>query len=156
MISRQREFIRHPVDIPVQVYRRPGQDSREGLSNLSLGGLAFASDRCWSVGENITVTMAVPFELEITGRVVWCRRMDQRYEVGLTFTSPAEAYKGRMIEQVCHIEHYRRELEQRQGRRLTLDEAANEWIEHFADRFAQTGRDSDEGPPGQPENRKSH
>jgi len=154
--SQQREFIRHPVDIPVRVHRQPGRGSNEGLSNLSLGGLAFASDRCWSAGEHITVTMSVPFELEITGRVVWCRRKGRRFEVGLTFSSPAEAYKGRMIEQVCHIEHYRREMEQRQGRKLTLDEAAGEWIERFADRFAQPGRDADEDPPESPRNREGH
>ena len=140
MTIRQREYIRHPVDIPIEVHKRRRRHRRnEGLSNLSLGGLAFFSDCRWSAGETLTILVRVPFDLEITGTVVWCDRRDGHFEVGMTFGTPAEAYKGRMIEQICHIEQYRREVETQQGRRLSLEEAASEWIARFADRFAQQG-----------------
>jgi hypothetical protein len=40
-----------------------------------------------------------------------------------------------MVEQLCHIEAYRRRVLQDEGRRLTDEEAAMEWIANYADRF---------------------
>jgi hypothetical protein len=38
-----------------------------------------------------------------------------------------------MVEQICHIEHYRRAVHESQGRTLSSREAAIEWIEGYAD-----------------------
>jgi hypothetical protein len=40
-----------------------------------------------------------------------------------------------MVEQVCHVESYRRAVEQREGRQLTAEEAAEEWISRHASSF---------------------
>ena len=40
-----------------------------------------------------------------------------------------------MVEQVCNIENYRRDVEQREGRKLTTEEAAKEWIKRDASSF---------------------
>jgi hypothetical protein len=40
-----------------------------------------------------------------------------------------------MVQQVCSIENYRREVQQREGRALTTQEAASEWIAKYAGRF---------------------
>ena len=40
-----------------------------------------------------------------------------------------------MIEQVCHIEHYRKEVMLREGRELSAQEAAREWISKYAGDF---------------------
>jgi hypothetical protein len=40
-----------------------------------------------------------------------------------------------MVEQICYIEHYRKEVRATQGRVLTAEEAAREWIERNAGRF---------------------
>ena len=40
-----------------------------------------------------------------------------------------------MIEQICHIEHYRHEIEQVEGRKLNSEEAAREWIQRYASEF---------------------
>jgi hypothetical protein len=40
-----------------------------------------------------------------------------------------------MVEQVCSIERYRRLMESEEGRVLTRDEAAQEWIAKYAGRF---------------------
>lgn len=148
MGARQREFIRHPVDIPIAVRKRNDSAGHcQGMHNLSLGGLSFDSDQAWVEGEEITISLTVPFNLEISGRVVWCHRHGHRYDVGLTFGSQAEAYKGRMIEQICHIEQYRRDRERHTGSSVSLEEAAREWINQFADRFAQEGWKEDEAGP---------
>ena len=40
-----------------------------------------------------------------------------------------------MIEQICHIEHYRKEVERLEGRALSAHEAAGEWISKYAGDF---------------------
>jgi hypothetical protein len=41
----------------------------------------------------------------------------------------------RMIEQLCYIDHYKQSVELNEGRTLTGEEAAMEWIEKFAGKF---------------------
>jgi hypothetical protein len=41
----------------------------------------------------------------------------------------------RLIEQICYIEHYRQEVLISEGRKLTSEQAALEWIEKFAQDF---------------------
>jgi hypothetical protein len=40
-----------------------------------------------------------------------------------------------MIEQICHIEHYRKEVKLVEGRELSSEEAADEWITRYAGDF---------------------
>ena len=46
-----------------------------------------------------------------------------------------ELFRLRMIEQICHIEHYRNEMLKQQGRELSIEEAAQEWISRYAGEF---------------------
>ncbi len=41
----------------------------------------------------------------------------------------------RMVEQVCHIERYRADVLEREGRALTGEQAAEEWIKRYAEDF---------------------
>jgi hypothetical protein len=74
-----------------------------------------------------------PFEARV--RVVWTRPEAEGYCIGVQFMDEADAFRARMVEQVCSIERYRREVEAKEGRRLTRDEAAQEWIRRYAGRF---------------------
>lgn len=49
-----------------------------------------------------------------------------------------EFFAVRMVEQLCHIAHYRQNIERREGRAISDEEAANEWISRFASAFAQS------------------
>jgi hypothetical protein len=40
-----------------------------------------------------------------------------------------------MLEQICHIELYKKELRKKKGRKVTGEEAAIEWITNYADKF---------------------
>jgi hypothetical protein len=51
------------------------------------------------------------------------------------FLDAADAFRARMVEQVCSIERYRREVRRREGRVLSGQEAAEEWIREHAARF---------------------
>ena len=55
--------------------------------------------------------------------------------MGVKFTEEETAYAVRMVEQLCYIEHYRQNVLQSEGRELSGEEAALEWIEKFAGNF---------------------
>ncbi len=45
------------------------------------------------------------------------------------------AFKSRMLAQIARIDEYRRQMAHREGRELSRDEAAREWIHRFAEEF---------------------
>lgn len=47
-----------------------------------------------------------------------------------------DPFLGRMEEQCSRIRRYRRDILRREGRNLSRDEAALEWIERYAESFA--------------------
>ena len=47
------------------------------------------------------------------------------------------AFAVRMIEQVCHIEQYRQQVSKKEGRELSRDGAALEWITQHAALFPE-------------------
>jgi len=132
-----RKFIRHPFDIPIEfeVLTSKIHDTPR-LSNISYGGLCFQSTAPLKVGEEIKVRIDVTapaFETQV--QVVWCKDCETYFEIGTQLTDSDEAYRVRMVEQICYIEHYKRETWMKEGRHLTAEQAAQEWIERFAEDF---------------------
>jgi hypothetical protein len=136
---KEREYVRHPTDIPIEVdYDLSGivADKVDYLSNVSFGGLSFQSLKNLETGAviNISIPLVKPV-FHIRGRVVWCKRANEHFDVGVEFIEPERIFKARMVEQVCHIEHYKKEVLEEEGRHLTGEEAALEWIKKFAADF---------------------
>ena len=136
---KQREYVRHPTDIPIEVdYDLSGvvADKTDYLNNVSFGGLSFQSLKGLEIGAgiNLSIPLVKPV-FHIRGRVVWCKPVNAHFEVGVEFIEPERIFKARMVEQVCHIEHYKREVLEKEGRHLTGEEAALEWITKFAADF---------------------
>lgn len=134
----RREFLRHTVHVPLEVDRvDAAESSTEGRGvNISHGGLAFLSDACPEVGDVLRIripTVDPPFEGR--ARVAWCRPEGDRNLVGVQFLDAQAAFRSRMVQQVCSIENYRKEVREREGRDLTAQEAAAEWIERYGGRF---------------------
>lgn len=137
-VSQDRQFIRHPSDIPINwklgEVVPPGG---EYLRNISEGGLAFVSHH--EIPAGATIEIHIPIEkpeVAIRGEVVWCRPgEDGCFEVGVRFTDAGQRFRMRMVEQVCHIEQYKKELLEKEGRDLTGEQAAMEWIKRFAKDF---------------------
>lgn len=142
----RREFIRHTVDVPMEVERvgGPAGLTERGL-NVSHGGLAFLSTTCPEVGEILRIripTVEPPFEGR--ARVAWCRPEAGKFLVGVQFLDSEAAFRSRMVQQVCSIENYRKQVREREGRSLTTHDAAAEWIERYGGRFP----DSETTSPG--------
>ncbi|HYH82518.1 MAG TPA: PilZ domain-containing protein [Longimicrobium sp.] len=134
----RRTFIRHTVGVPIVVRKVDGSGAREEQSvNVSEGGLSFVSENEIPIGTTIEVCIAEvdpPFQAE--ARVVWASpEPEGGWCTGVQFLEAADAFRVRMVEQVCAIERYRREVEAVDGRLLTPQEAAKEWIGKYAGRF---------------------
>lgn len=133
----RRAFIRHTVGVPLEVRAVTDSAPRAEQSvNVSEGGLSFVTDHDLPLGSTIEVRIPEvdpPFEAH--ARVAWRSAEDGRYCVGVQFLDAADAFRARMVEQVCSIERYRQEVKAREGRALTSQEAAAEWIGKYAGRF---------------------
>ena len=128
--------MRHTVTVPLEVHPLPARQRATTSVNMGEGGLAFLLDACVDTGTVVQVripTVQPPFEA--AARVVWCRPEQDRFLVGVAFLDAGAAFQVRMVEQVCAIEEYRREIRQREGRELTSQQAAEEWIAKYAPRF---------------------
>ena len=133
-----RRYIRHPSDIPIEINQQRNNDlSTNNLMNVSLGGLSFQSKTPYTLGSHLKITIsAVNPVYETVAKVRWCDdQEDGSYEIGVELLNENDVFKTRMVEQVCHIAHYKRQVLLTEGRQLSGSEAANEWILKFAHEF---------------------
>lgn len=132
-----REFVRHATGIPLEIIRE-GVDrpSRQYLQNVSLGGLSCQYYEYLEVGTPVKVRItAIKPVFELSGKVTWCRKIDDQYEIGVEYQGEKDLFRLRMVEQISHIEHYRKEVLESEGRQLSGEEAAQEWIDKYASDF---------------------
>ena len=132
-----RKYIRHPVDIPIN-YKLSDivAHNKNYLKNISIGGLCFRAARYLDTGTVLSIQIPLTHpEFRGKGRVNWCRPSNGHYDVGVEFLDENTQFRARMIEQVCYIEHYKREVQRNEGRRLSSEEAAIEWIRKYAKDF---------------------
>jgi len=131
-----RRYLRHPVDFPIEIYPSPGQP-RLRLRNFSYGGLSCVSPNKLAIGTAVEIEIPdiQPPSYHGQGVVAWCVEAGEHYEVGIHFASEMQAFESRMAEQMCHIESYRRRISTLEGRELSPDEAAIEWISEYAQRY---------------------
>ncbi len=136
-----RRYIRHPTNVPIRVTVDVVDDDRddsddETLTNVSIGGLAFVSRQPLKVDQMVSVSIPIlKQDSQLSGKVVWCEQSKKGYEIGLEFEGSKDVFRLRMIEQICHIEHYRKEVKLAEGRELSSEEAADEWIKLYAGDF---------------------
>ena len=137
-----RQLIRHPADIPIEVSRTAEFAAGAHSYNVSLGGLAL---RCAShVEAGHIVQLRIPFVqplFETTARVAWCHECDDGFDLGVEFLDADDAFRARMVEQVCAIESYKNTVNETEGRTLSTEEAAMEWIEKHASEFPNPGHE---------------
>ena len=132
-----RKFIRHPSDMPI-AYELVDvvADKKEYLNDVSEGGLSFRSGISIETGSVIKIEIPIRAPVFRTeGVVAWCEKNEDYYDVGVKFSDIKAGYGLRMVEQVCHIEHYKKEILEKEGRELTGEEAAVEWIKKYAKDF---------------------
>jgi len=136
MSSEKREFVRHPSSIPIEVrlLGRAGRDVH--IRDISMGGLAFPYH--WPIALGAPVAICVPRRadhINLQGRVVRCQGKHPDWVIGVTFEDSEDVFRMRIVEQICHIEAYRQQVLELEGRSISSDEAAAEWIPAHAAHF---------------------
>jgi hypothetical protein len=132
----RRRFIRHTVDVPLEVSAVANTPRWASARNVSYGGISFLVADPIPIGTIVEVRIPdvrPPFEAR--AKVVWSAREGEGHCLGVAFLDADDAFRARMVEHVCAIERYRRELREREGRELTPQAAAEEWIRKYADAF---------------------
>lgn len=141
--NNRRRHVRHEADIPIEVWLGDlVANNKEYLNNISFGGLSFRSHS--QVPIKTIIKIRIPLVrpvFEANAEVKWCQPNKAEtgvFDVGVEFISAAtdkDKFRIRMLEQICHIETYKHEVKESQGRCLSGEEAALEWISKFADKF---------------------
>ncbi|MBN4080241.1 PilZ domain-containing protein [Beggiatoa alba] len=142
-----RNYIRHPADIPIEIVipedntlalsqNLDASVKIETMENVSFGGLMFQSSIPYVQNKVIIIRMNfINPQFEAPVVVNWCLKSGGNYLVGLQFIDENDEFMVRMVEQVCHIMHYRKQVLATEGREIDNEEAAREWIEQYAKDF---------------------
>ena len=139
-----RSYVRYPSGLPVSVSLEEVVASETlYLNNISRGGLSFNSMVALKVGTVIRLRIPPNRPLfEVLGKVVWCKKMSLQYVIGVEFINADDKARTQIIEMVFRIDEYRRKLLEQEGRGLTHQQAALEWIEKcWADFIARSDPD---------------
>ncbi len=134
--SERRRFIRHLLVNPVR-FRVEGdskQFEKTETVNVSEGGLMFTTREKVKTGSVIELEMPLyDKSFKIKATVVHCEddKADGQYRIGVAFTSYADAFKIKLIEQIYLIEEYRVLRSLQLGKDITLEAASKEWIERY-------------------------
>lgn len=132
-------LIHHPEQVPVEI-QTLGYSEAYPAPPVSgcQGELAVHCASKFRVGA--VVELYVPqldSSIRLHGYVIWFHKAGQGYLIGISFKGENEAFRMRMIEQLCHIEAYRKDVAAKQGRILTREEAAAEWIARYSEDFPE-------------------
>jgi len=137
-VSNGYDYIQHPGNLPIYCRQAANDDShRQANADICVKcGLRFKSRKCYASGTALDVDIPLPEQdVHIQGHVISSQRQSNTYEISLIFDSEDDAFMARMAEQLCHIEAYRRRVHADQGRHLSVDSAAEEWIDQYACSF---------------------
>ena len=94
-----------------------------------IGGYPKAEVGLAATPELLGVGYIIGPRIAAKARVAWCRPEDGGYLIGAAFRDASDAFRSRMVQQVCSIENYRKEMREKEGRSLTTEQASAEWIE---------------------------
>ena len=134
-----RKFIRHPSDMPIEYcFTEVPVCQQDSISNVSIGGLSFRAQQFIKPDQWLLLRIPVDGKsFEMKAKVKWCEPCETGtdFYVGVQFSDSSQAFSARMVEQICHIEHYKNKVKTEEGRIISSEQAAAEWIEKFAASF---------------------
>jgi hypothetical protein len=134
--TERRKFIRHPVDVAIQISPEH-LESHENvpMSDVSGGGLAVQTSVFYKKGTRLKVRIPhVHPTFEAVGVVCWHHILNDQYEIGIRFLDEGSTLQIRMVEQTIQIEKYRKRL-MAEGKVISFKDAAREWIDKYAADF---------------------
>lgn len=126
--------IRHPDEFSIEI--NPLNNPINRSANPSSLELICHYNSPFPTGSMINIRIpSIQPTLSVTGKVFRCIDKHEGYELGITFTTADELMRIRMLEQVCYIRRYRQHILHTEGRTLSEQDAALEWINKYAALF---------------------
>ncbi|MFH1368502.1 MAG: PilZ domain-containing protein [Elusimicrobiota bacterium] len=136
----RRKSARYQPEVPIEIELEIGKNfniSKECLNNISIDGLSFRFDFLIPKGRLININIPMRRTIfAMKGEVVWCEQKSGAYDIGIKFSEASDVFKAKIYSQICRIEDYRQEVFEKEGRQLSFNEAAKEWISKFAGDFS--------------------
>ena len=132
-----REFIRHHAKVPLEISPHSTREQLNlQLNNVSMGGLSFDSPVAFHTNTLIKIKISsLKPVFKVDAVVQWCQSQNDHFELGVRFLDPDDAFRMRMVEQICYIGQYRKEVQAESGKRLSWNKASLEWIEKNGGNF---------------------
>ena len=125
-------FIRHPDEFPIEFDLTESTSTPNPLASLQL---VCHSSTPFQSGEVIAIKIpSISPQLKINGTVESCENKQEGYELGIAFNNDA-LMRIRMLEQLCYIQRYRNHVLAIEGRDISDQDAALEWIGKYAHLF---------------------
>ncbi len=122
-----------PIDVSINDEANPETDL---LNDVSLGGLSFKSKVPIQENKIIEITMPLTYPVfQVIGRVRWCRKEADHYIVGIRFVTPVNELTVEAVEEICDIDEYKNEVYKKEGRILSSEDAAVEWLNAYIKEF---------------------
>ncbi len=132
------KFVAHPEEIPLHIEEVENLDTSDELLEVNgFVGISYLTPTPYQLGQSIRLKLAdIDPQFNVIGYIFQCEKEQHGYRIFIAFPNKEDCYYVRMIEQLSHIEHYRRQA-RLQGRQLNFNEAATEWIQMFAASFPE-------------------
>ncbi|MGH1430710.1 MAG: PilZ domain-containing protein [Neptuniibacter sp.] len=137
-MTEQQRVIHHPEEFSIELQQKktpyPISDKFLNLKLVCHSSTPFSS------GESVAIHLpTVSNNEEVMGVVEWCNSAQRGFELGIKFSDPNELMRLRMLEQICFIKRYRNHVLHIEGRDLSDQDAALEWIAKYARLFPNVG-----------------
>jgi len=135
----KRKFIRHLLVSPLEyTIEKDGKTGKTETINVSEGGLLFMAKEEVPPGVDIDIHMPLYEKVfHIKAKVVHSVKDPESglFRIGVAFSSYSDAFKVKLIEQIYLIEEYRVLRSLQLGKEVSLQEASQEWIKRYSERF---------------------
>ncbi|KJJ84804.1 type IV pilus assembly PilZ [Candidatus Omnitrophus magneticus] len=137
----RRRFDKHVIASPLH-YEIVDNPSKIDLNTFysSEGGLLFASKH--EVFPDEIIILKIPLydkNFEIRAKVIYTAKSPEpeidQFKVAVVFCSPSDAFRIKLVEQICLIEEYRIYRSLALTREILLQDASNEWIARYSEKF---------------------
>lgn len=123
-----------PIALKIEYDNAVASRSRD----ICEGGLCFLWDDYLETGIPVHITIFMKAaRFELNGRVAYSKREKDTgyYRTGLTFMDADNAFKAKLAEETREILDYQQMVSRVQGHEVPVEEAAEEWIAKYAERF---------------------
>ena len=128
-------FIKHPLDYPYHLTAsdRVIEHQHDDIDAVQLGGVVFEMAKPYAAGTVLELEISIRGDVySFHGKVVFVRDKGNVSDVGFWLQNGEDLNQFRMVEQLCCIESYRNRIYQADGRQLSSQRAACEWVKKYA------------------------